>query len=126
MHSAIKARTGRLLYGTSGGFMTMVANAAGPSLSMYFLTVQLPARMFLGTMAWFFAVVNLIKLPFSINLGLVTFESIVMNLALIPALIVGFMTGLFIIKRVTQKTFEQLIIIFTVIGSAYLLYQGAF
>src|SRR5690625_2686866 len=73
--SGLQARAERLFYGTSGGFMTMVANAAGPSMSMYFLTVRLPARMFLGTMAWFFAVINLIKLPFSINLGLVTRQS---------------------------------------------------
>lgn len=122
--SELKTRTERLFYGTSGGFMTMVANAAGPSMSMYFLTVRLPARMFLGTMAWFFAVINLIKLPFSINLGLVTPESVVMNIVLIPALIGGFMAGLFVIKRVTQETFEHLIIVFTVIGSSYLLYQG--
>src|SRR5690625_600388 len=101
----------RLFYGTSSGFMTMVANAAGPSMSMYFLTVQLPVRMFLGTMAWFFAVINLIKLPFSIHLGLVTVESVWMNIALIPCLVLGFTAGLFLVQRVSQNVFERLIIL---------------
>lgn len=104
--------------------MTMVANAAGPSLGMYFLTVHLPARYFLGTMAVFFAVINLIKLPFSIQLGLITLESLAMNLALIPALAIGFMIGRLIVNRIDQKTFERLVVLFTVLGALYLLIQG--
>lgn len=114
----------RLFYGGAGGFMTMIANAAGPALSMYFLTVRLPVRMFLGTMALFFAILNIIKLPFSINLGLITMESLAMNLALVPALAAGFAFGRFLIKRIKQEAFEQLIIIFTVVGALYLLVHG--
>lgn len=118
------ARAQRLFYGGAGGFMTMVANAAGPALSMYFLTVRLSARYFLGTMAVFFAVLNLIKLPFSIQLGLVTRESVVMNLVLVPALLVGFAIGRYIVGRIDQRMFERLIIVFTVVGAGYLLVQG--
>ena len=59
-------------YGTLGGFTTMVANAAGPVMSMYFLASRFPVKEFLGTAAWFFAIVNLAKVPFSIGLGLIT------------------------------------------------------
>lgn len=120
----LKTQADRLFYGGTGGFMTMVANAAGPSLGMYFLTVHLPARYFLGTMAVFFAVINLIKLPFSIQLGLITLESLAMNLALIPALAIGFMIGRLIVNRIDQKTFERLVVLFTVLGALYLLIQG--
>lgn len=101
-----------------------ITNAAGPALSMYFLTVRLSARYFLGTMAVFFAALNIIKLPFSMRLGLVTGESVAMNFALIPALVVGFVIGRFIVGRIEQSTFERLVIVFTVVGAAYLLVQG--
>ena len=55
-----------------GGFTTMVANAGGPAMSMYFLASRFSVKEFLGTAAWFFALVNLTKLPFSIGLGLIT------------------------------------------------------
>ncbi len=51
-------------YGTLGGFTTMVANAGGPVMSMYFLATRTPVQVFLGTSAWFFAIINVIKVPF--------------------------------------------------------------
>src|SRR5690606_14784201 len=51
----------RAFYGSLGGFTTMVANAAGPIMSMYFLAVRLPVTVFLGTSAWFYFVINLSK-----------------------------------------------------------------
>src|SRR5690625_1637081 len=70
--SGLQARAERLFYGTSGGFMTMVANGAGPSMSICFLTVGLTARQVLGDLAVFFAVMHIIKLHFAIKLGIVT------------------------------------------------------
>lgn len=58
-------RIGSAVYGALGGFTTMVANAGGPVMSLYFLAMRMPVLTFLGTSAWFFAVVNVLKLPFS-------------------------------------------------------------
>lgn len=49
-------RLARAAYGTLGGFTTMVANAGGPVMSMYFLAARFPVKAFLGTAAWFFAI----------------------------------------------------------------------
>lgn len=123
-NSRWKGRGERLIYGAAGGFTTMVANAAGPVMSMYFLASRLPMRTFLGTAAWFFGVVNLIKLPFSVGLGLITPESLRMNLVLVPALIAGFVAGRLLVRRMNQALFERLVIVFTVLGAAYLLAHG--
>lgn len=122
--STWKHRGERLLYGTLGGFTTMVANAAGPVMSMYFLASRLQIQVFLGTTAWFFGVVNLIKLPFSIQLGLITGSSLMLNLVLLPALIAGFIVGRLLVKRMDQQVFERLVIVFTILGAGYLLVQG--
>src|SRR5262249_51180304 len=50
-------------YGVSAGFATTVANAAGPVMNLYLLARRLPKQEFVATGAWFFFVVNLLKLP---------------------------------------------------------------
>ena len=50
----------------------MLANAAGPVIGLYLLAVALPKESFVGTGAWFFLLINLIKVPFSLQLGLIT------------------------------------------------------
>lgn len=112
---------GRVLYGTLGGFTTMVANAGGPVMSMYFLAARLPVKAFLGTAAWFFAIVNIAKLPFSISLGLLTAEGVLLDLVLIPAVVIGAFFGRWLAERIDQAVFETIVIVLTVIGAAYLL-----
>ncbi len=76
-------------YGTLGGFTTMVANAGGPVMSMYFLAARFPKHAFLGTAAWFFVTMNLLKVPVSVGLGLITTHTLVMDAVLVPGVVVG-------------------------------------
>lgn len=108
-------------YGALGGFTTMVANAAGPVMSMYFLAARFPVKEFLGTAAWFFFLVNLAKVPFSIGLGLITIPGLVIDLVLLPLVVLGALAGRWIAGRLNQKLFERLVIVFTVVGAVYLL-----
>ncbi|EWS79570.1 membrane protein [Brachybacterium phenoliresistens] len=108
-------------YGSLGGFTTMVANAAGPVMSMYFLAAKFPVKAFLGTSAWFFAAVNIAKLPFSIGLGIINPSSLLLDLVLVPLVLVGGLGGRLIAQRISQKTFEWVVVVLTVVGAAYLL-----
>jgi uncharacterized protein len=108
-------------YGTLGGFTTMVANAAGPVMSMYFLAARFPVKEFLGTAAWFFAIVNLSKVPFSIGLGLITVPGLLIDLVLVPLVIGGALFGRWLAGRLDQTVFERLVIFFTIVGAVYLL-----
>lgn len=67
----VQGRTASLCFGLTAGFTTMVANAGGPVMSIYLLAAGGSVLGFLGTGAWFFFLVNLFKLPFSIGLGLI-------------------------------------------------------
>ena len=51
------------------GSTTMIANAAGPVMTIYLLACRLPKFEFVGTAAWFFFAINLLKVPFSASLG---------------------------------------------------------
>lgn len=118
-HSSNLATT--LGYGALGGFTTMVANAGGPVMSMYFLAMRTPVKVFLGTAAWFFAIVNLVKLPVLIGLGLITLPELLMDAVLVPLVIVGALFGRWLIPRIHQALFEQIVLILTVLGAVYLL-----
>ncbi|MGP5265949.1 sulfite exporter TauE/SafE family protein [Brachybacterium alimentarium] len=108
-------------YGVLGGFTTMVANAGGPVMSMYFYAMRMPVLTFLGTSAWFFAIVNVIKLPFSAGLGLITRDTLVMDLTLVPLVLIGAYCGAKIARRIPQGVFEKLILVLTVVSALALL-----
>ncbi|MFT3797532.1 sulfite exporter TauE/SafE family protein [Microbacterium sp.] len=114
-------RVAAAVYGTLGGFTTMVANAAGPVMSMYFLAARFEVKAFLGTAAWFFAIVNISKVPFSIALGLITPEGLAVVAVLIPVVVAAAFGGRAIATRIDQRLFERLVVILTIAGSLYLL-----
>jgi uncharacterized membrane protein YfcA len=95
-----------VLIGAVAGFTTMTANAAGPVMTLYLILAGLPMLELIGTGAWFFAVVNLVKLPFSLGLGLVSPGSLIVDALLVPALLVGGLVGILAIRRMDQRTFE--------------------
>lgn len=92
--------------GGTAGFATMTANAAGPVTTLYLIRAGLPKMEMLGTAAWFYLLVNLAKLPFSASLGLVTPASLLVDAALVPALLLGGWAGTVLIRRIDQQTFE--------------------
>lgn len=108
--------------GGACGFTTMVANGAGPVMTLYFLALNTAKFELVGTMAWFFLIVNLIKVPFSVDLGLIHGSSLLFNVVLIPAIAAGIFTGQRLIKRVPQQLFETLLLVFAVIASLRMIF----
>lgn len=109
------------LIGVVAGFATMAANAAGPVTTLYLLAAGLPMLEFLGTAAWFYLVVNAIKLPFSASLDLLTWSAVATDVLLVPALLVGAGLGILLVRRINQSTFEQVALWLTVAAAGALL-----
>jgi len=94
--------------GVLAGFTTLVANAAGPLMVIYLLAMRLPKMEFVGTGAVFFMLLNLFKVPFMVNLGLINDGSILLNLWLAPAVFIGAFIGRKILVKMDQRLFENL------------------
>lgn len=94
--------------GLLAGFTTLVANAAGPLMALYLLAMRLPKMEFVGTAAVFFLVLNLFKVPFMIELGLIHGASFSFNLALAPAVFAGALLGRWLLPHINQRLFESL------------------
>ena len=85
---------------------TMLANAAGPIIALYCIAVGLPKFEVVGTLAWFFFIINVFKLPFSAGLGLIRSNTLLLNVVLVPAVMVGVFSGRWIVHRLPQRVFE--------------------
>ncbi|MEU3184211.1 sulfite exporter TauE/SafE family protein [Streptomyces sp. NPDC006923] len=119
-----EASRGRLTarsYGVLGGFTTMVANAGGPVMSLYLLSAGFQKLGFLGTSAWFFLIVNTSKVPFSVGLGLIDRQSLLLDAVLVLFVIPGAFIGKICVNRIDQRLFERLVIAATVLGGLQLL-----
>jgi len=107
--------------GVLAGFTTLVANAAGPLMAIYLLAMRLPKLEFVGTGAVFFMLLNLFKVPFMVNLGLINSASFAFNLWLAPAVFLGAYLGRKILVRMDQRLFENLALALSAIAGLKLL-----
>lgn len=110
------------VYGVMGGFTTMVANAGGPVMSMYFLASKFDVKTFLGTSAWFFAVVNLIKVPFLTGIGLINASTLAIDLVLVLAVVAGALLGRRLAGSISLRFFQGLVVVLTAASAVYLLF----
>ena len=108
--------------GFLSGVTSMIGNLAGPFSNIYFLAMRLPKNEFIGTAAWLFFIINIFKLPFHIFVWkTVTKESLLINLTLIPAIIIGFYTGVYLVKLLNNEIYRKFIMAVTAIGALLIL-----
>jgi uncharacterized protein len=106
--------------GFLAGVVTMLANAAGPVMTVYLLAQRLEKPVWLGTFSRFFLFINVFKVPFCGQLGLISAPSLLTNLMLLPAVVIGILLGWAILKRIPQETFEWLLFALTVVAAGWL------
>ena len=107
-------------YGVTAGFATMVANAAGPVMNLYLLSKRLGKEEFIATGAWFFFVINLAKVPVYLWHGMISRRSLAFDAGLLPAVVIGAMTGRWIVHHIPQKAFEVAVVILTAFSTLML------
>jgi uncharacterized membrane protein YfcA len=101
-------------FGVLGGLSTMIGNAAGPVMTIYFLSIGFKKNKFIGTAAWFFLLVNIFKVPFhiyawkTINLSIIYF-----GLTFTPLIILGALSGVWVVKKIPEKPY-RIFLIFSV------------
>ena len=97
------------IVGAIAGASSMIANAAGPVFGIYLLQMGLKKEEFVGTRSWFFLVMNIIKVPFSIHLGLITTQTLTLNTFCIPIILLGALMGVKVLNMINLELFKWLI-----------------
>ncbi|MFC2113328.1 sulfite exporter TauE/SafE family protein [Bacteroidota bacterium] len=107
--------------GFLGGFASMIGNAAGPVMSLYLLSMRLPKNRFIGTAAWFFFILNLMKVPFHVFAwGTITRDSLVFDAMMIPAIAAGAFLGIWLVRLFPEKAYRIFILASTLIAALLL------
>ncbi|MCK0161277.1 sulfite exporter TauE/SafE family protein [Allomuricauda sp. F6463D] len=110
--------------GICAGICTMIGNLAGAFANVFFLAMRLPKNEFVGTAAWLFFITNLFKLPFHVFVWkTISVESLMINLRLLPAILVGLVVGVFLVKKINEKNYKRFILIVTAIGAVAILFR---
>lgn len=112
----------RTFMGLSGGFATMIGNAAGPVFNLYFLAMRLPKKEFIGTSAWLYLIMNTGKLPLQALVWKnITINSLILDLISIPVIAFGIFLGIHIVKLMPENVYRYFVIITTIAASALLI-----
>jgi uncharacterized membrane protein YfcA len=107
--------------GLLAGFTTMLANAGGSIIALYLVAVSLPKLELVGTTAWFFLLLNVFKIPFSVSLGLISIKTLTLNAVLIPMIVLGLIAGRWLVRRIPQRLFDSLVLLFSALAAVRLI-----
>jgi len=108
--------------GLLSGFASMVGNASGPIFAVYLMAIGLKKQNYLGTSAWLFFIMNLIKLPIHVFAWYtIDIRLALLAVILIPAVYAGIRVGVAIIKVLHEKVFYYVLVSMTAISAIRLL-----
>jgi uncharacterized membrane protein YfcA len=107
--------------GIAAGFATTVANAAGPLMVLYCICHDMEKQKFMGSLAWYFLIFNLAKVPIFLVEDMITAETIRFNIAMIPAVAVGAVFGRWLLPRISGAIFTRVAIVLTILAAIRLL-----
>ena len=110
--------------GILAGFTTMIGNLAGAVTNMYFLAMQLPKNIFIGTSAYVFFIINLFKVPFHVWVwNTIDMPSLYISLIFVPFLLMGLLVGVKMVQHINDQNYRKLILGLTAIGSIVLFFK---
>lgn len=111
--------------GMLAGFTTQVGNSAGPVMSVYLSSQGMQKREFMGTFAVFFLIVNLSKLPLVAGLKMLTPETLLFDLYVLPGLLLGVFLGRKVYLLIPERYFVPSIMVLNLLVPVHLLVFGS-
>lgn len=109
-------------FGLLAGFTTQVANAAGPVMAIYLISMRFEKKEYMGTAAWYFLLLNWTKVPIFWQEGRITAESVKADLGMIPLLMLGAFLGILLLNKIPQKMFEKIVLFLSAIAAVKLFF----
>ena len=119
-----RSRGAGLTAGGIAGFVSTLAHAAGPVMTVYILDQGLDKRRIVGTLVLFFFVLNLLKLPTFIGLGLITGQTLSASVLLIVLVPLGSLLGLWLNRVIPEKPFTLVMYLGAAVAGVWLVTRG--
>jgi uncharacterized membrane protein YfcA len=109
--------------GTVAGFSSALAHTGGPPVSIYLLMRRVPTSAFNATSALFFAIINLVKVPYYMYAGLFDFQQMWKLIWLLPLLPLGVWGGKWLADKISREVFERVIVVLLVVTALLLIFE---
>ena len=110
--------------GILAGFGSTLAHAGGPPLTVYLLPRGLSRHTFVGTIAWFFFSLNLIKLVPYAWLGLLSVSRLALAITMLPLAWLGTWLGVRLLGSIDERLFTRLVTVLLTITGLQLIVGG--
>jgi uncharacterized protein len=97
-----------ILFGSLGGFTTMLANAGGPAWQMHLLPQRLDKFTYVGTFAMLFAASDILKIPAFGVLGQLTRENLTIGALMLPVAVLSNYAGIWLVRKTPAGLFFRI------------------
>lgn len=112
------------VFGILAGFTTQVANAAGPVMAIYLVLMKFSKEEYIGSAAWYFLILNWLKLPLFALDGRLTWDILKIVPGVLIFLIIGAGCGILFLRNISQKSFTRIVQILTMLCALRLLWMS--
>ena len=110
------------LIGLNGasGFTSFFLMGEAP-IQVFLLPFKLAPQVYVALLVWFFFIVNGIKIPIVLGMGLVTIDSLWVSAMLLPIMPLGIVFGKYINTRLPKEPFYMVVHVLLIILGIYLI-----
>ncbi len=112
-----------MVAGAVAGFTSTLAHTGGPPIAIYLLLQEMSPRAFVATTAFYFFLLNWLKVPYYLYAGILHVEQLLEMLWLLPLIPVGVLLGRWLSVRINKATFDRVILVLLVISALLLIFR---
>ena len=110
--------------GGLAGFVSTMSHGAGPIVTLYLLQEKLEKRILVGTLVFFFLIVNVAKVPTYVAVGWINGATLRDGIWALPLLPLGTLAGAWLHKRVPEKPFIVILYAATTLTAAHMIWSA--
>jgi uncharacterized membrane protein YfcA len=111
-------------WGGAAGLTSFISHTGGPPFQIYTLPLGMSPTVYSATTAFFFAIVNTLKLVPFYFLGTLSVSNLELSAALIPFGLVGVGVGVYLVRRISTKAFYTIAYVLILLLGIKILYDG--
>ncbi len=111
-------------WGAVAGITSFISHTGGPPFQIYTLPLRMPPAVYAATTAFFFAIVNTMKLLPFYFLGTLSVNNLELSAMLIPVGLAGVGIGVYLVRRISAKAFYTLAYLLILLLGIKILYDG--
>lgn len=112
--------------GLGAGITSSFAHGAGPVVGMFLVPQRLPKEIFVGTNVLVFFWINWIKVPFFVGNGVITSDTLLKSLYLLPLVPLGVWLGVWLNRRFSETWFSRVVLLTLFLSGLQLVFNFKF